>query len=79
MYIDVIELLACSVRTGKILVSFFFCKFMDRAAFEFPDGTAHLIGETRTNIRRQKFVFITPFLQNFCQNFWSDNKKKVST
>ena len=31
----------------------------------------------RATIRRQKFVFITPFLQNFCQNFWSDNKALV--
>ena len=30
-------------------------------------------------MRRQKFVSITPFLQNFCLNFWSDNKEKVST
>ena len=31
--IDVIEL-ACSVRTGKILAKFFFCKFIDQAAGE---------------------------------------------
>ena len=47
--------------------------------FEFPDGTAHLIGNARATIRRQKSVFITPFLQNLCRNFWSDKKEKVST
>ena len=26
--------------------------------------------------KTRKFVFITPFSQNFCQNFWSDNKKR---
>ena len=41
--------------------------------FEFPDGTAHLIGETRAD------YYKTPFLQNFCQNFQSDNKKMIST
>ena len=48
---------------------------LSRLYFEFPYGTEHLIA----TIRRQKFVFITPFLQNICQMFWSDNKEKVSS
>ena len=39
--------------------------------FEFPDGTAHCMGD-----KKRKIVFITPFSQNFFQNFWSNNNKK---
>ena len=73
MYIDVIEL-ACPVRTRKVLVSSFFCKFMDFAAiklllswslyFEFPDGTAHLISETRVLSQDDKNLFL---LRHFCR------------
>ena len=38
--------------------------------FEFPDSTAHFIGDTALANIRQEMCFIMPFLENFCQNFW---------
>ena len=43
---------------------------------EFLDGTAHLIGERVRYYKTRKFLLITPFLQNFCQNVRSDKKEK---
>ena len=67
---DVIEL-ACSVRTAKILDSIFFCIFpvrTERASsrkflllwlyFEFPDGTAHCIGDNARATIRQENLFL---------------------
>ena len=83
-YIDVIEL-ACSVRTGKISVEFFFLQVYGPSRikllllwlyFEFPDGTAHFIGDNaRAIIRRENLFLLRHFRRTSAKIFGQTTKK----
>ena len=81
--------LACSVSTGKILVenkTNIFPVLVDQASsikfllswlyFEFPDGTAHLIGDkARATIRRENLFLFRHFRKTSAKMFGQTTKK----
>ena len=44
--------------------------------FEFPDGTAHLIGETRATIRRQNLFLLRHFWRTSAKIFGQTTRKR---